>query len=81
MEMTYYSCGEGFQVFDFIEGCGLGFNLGNCAKYIARCGRKGNDEDAIQDLRKAIAYLEREIMVRQRLMDDLEGLAEREAKG
>lgn len=41
-----------------IEAWGLGFNLGNCVKYIARAGRKG---DRLEDLRKALWYLEREI--------------------
>jgi len=41
-----------------IEGWRLGFCLGNAVKYIARAGRKG---DAIEDLRKARWYLDREI--------------------
>jgi len=36
----------------------MGFNLGNCVKYIWRCGLKGNK---IQDLQKARWYLDREI--------------------
>jgi hypothetical protein len=36
----------------------LGFSLGNAVKYILRAGKKG---DAIQDLRKAVWYLNREI--------------------
>lgn len=34
------------------------FCLGNALKYLLRCGKKG---DAVQDLRKAIWYIEREI--------------------
>jgi hypothetical protein len=34
------------------------FNVGNAIKYAWRAGKKG---DAVQDLRKAIWYLEREI--------------------
>ena len=60
------------QVFDFIEAFGLGFNLGNVAKYICRCGRKGDANDAIKDLQKAIVYLEREIEARQKTIDDRE---------
>jgi hypothetical protein len=41
-----------------IEAWGLGFCLGNCIKYISRAGKKG---DALEDLRKARWYLEREI--------------------
>lgn len=41
-----------------IEAWELGFCLGNCVKYIARAGRKG---PALQDLKKARWYLERQI--------------------
>lgn len=36
----------------------LGFNLGNVVKYAARAGKK---DDRLQDLRKALYYLQREI--------------------
>ena len=36
----------------------MGFNLGNAIKYIWRCDLK---KDAIEDLKKAIWYIEREI--------------------
>lgn len=75
----YYS-GNNFEVFDVIEAFDLNFNLGNVAKYICRCGKKGNAQDAINDLCKAISYLEREIETRQKKMSDLEGLARREAQ-
>lgn len=45
-----------------IEGWSLGFCLGNAVKYIARAGRKG---DALEDLRKARWYLDREIKRRE----------------
>ena len=41
----------------------MGFNLGNAVKYIWRCDLK---KDAIEDLKKAIWYLEDEIMRRER---------------
>jgi hypothetical protein len=41
-----------------IEAWGLGFNLGNVVKYISRSGKKGS---AIEDLKKAQFYLDREI--------------------
>jgi hypothetical protein len=41
-----------------IEGWGLGFNLGNCIKYIARADHKGSRQ---ADLVKARWYLDREI--------------------
>lgn len=36
----------------------MGFCLGNAIKYIMRAGRK---DDAVQDLQKAIWYIQREI--------------------
>jgi hypothetical protein len=42
-----------------IEGWGLGFNLGNAIKYIARAEYKGSKE---ADLEKAIWYLQRELL-------------------
>lgn len=47
-----------FEAIKVIEAWGLGFCLGNCIKYIARAGKKGN---RLEDLRKAKWYLEREI--------------------
>lgn len=41
----------------------MGFNLGNALKYIWRCDLK---KDAIEDLRKARWYIEREIAKRTR---------------
>lgn len=46
------------EVIDIIEGFGLNFHLGNVVKYLLRAGRKG---DALEDLKKARWYLEREI--------------------
>ena len=59
----YYKCG-GIEAIDAIEAWGLGFNLGNVVKYIARAGRK--TKDGLQDLRKAAWYLDREIKRRER---------------
>ncbi len=42
----------------------MGFNLGNAVKYIWRCDLK---KDAIEDLRKARWYLDREIAKREGL--------------
>lgn len=47
---------------EVIEDWELGFNLGNCVKYIARCELKGNP---IQDLEKGAYYLNREISRRK----------------
>lgn len=48
------------EVIDFIEDKRLGFNLGNCVKYISRAGKK-NPEKLLEDLEKASWYLYREI--------------------
>lgn len=48
--------GDGMEAIDVIEAWGLGFHLGNAMKYILRAGRKG---PAIDDLRKALWYLNR----------------------
>lgn len=47
-----------YEAIKVIEAWGLGFNLGNLAKYVARAGKKG---DAIEDLEKGRWYLDREI--------------------
>lgn len=54
--------GNTFEVIDVIEDFGLGFSLGNAIKYILRAGKKG---DRIEDLKKAIWYIEREISTDQ----------------
>jgi len=41
----------------------MGFNLGNAIKYIWRCDLK---KDAIEDLRKARFYIDREIAKREK---------------
>lgn len=51
---------DGIEVIDAIESWGLGFNLGNAVKYIARAGKKPG-APAIEDLKKALWYLQREI--------------------
>lgn len=54
------------EVIDYIEDKNLGFCLGNAIKYISRAGRKKSagmaDKDkTIQDLNKAIWYINRRI--------------------
>jgi hypothetical protein len=48
-----------YEAIKVIEAWGLGFCLGNTVKYISRAGRKG---DAVEDLKKARWYLDREIV-------------------
>lgn len=47
-----------YEAIKVIEAWSLGFCLGNTVKYISRAGKKG---DALEDLRKARWYLDREI--------------------
>lgn len=53
----HYNMGK-FEAIDVIEDWKLNFNLGNTVKYISRAGHK---DDIIQDLKKSLWYLQREI--------------------
>ena len=62
---SHYTDGK-IEVIDYIEDKQLGFCLGNAIKYISRAGKKksGNmtdKEKEINDLRKAVWYVERRI--------------------
>ena len=54
----HYGGDTPYEAIKVIEAWQLGFHLGNTVKYIARAGHKG---DALEDLRKARWYLDREI--------------------
>ena len=54
---AHYNTGK-IEVWDAIDEWGLGFGLGNVVKYVARAGHKGS---ALEDIKKAQTYLEREI--------------------
>jgi hypothetical protein len=56
---AHYTDGK-IEVIDYIEDKGLGFCLGNAIKYISRAGKKYKDKE-IEDLKKAIWYIERRI--------------------
>lgn len=47
-----------YEAIKVIEAWGLGFCLGNALKYVARAGKKG---PALEDLKKARWYVDREI--------------------
>jgi len=49
-----------YEVIKVIEALEMDFHLGNTFKYIVRAGKKGSDKE-IQDLEKALWYLERKI--------------------
>tara|TARA_R100000458_G_C8267125_1_gene242115 strand:- start:1474 stop:1761 length:288 start_codon:yes stop_codon:yes gene_type:complete len=56
----YYRRGS-IQPWDFIRSSELNFHLGNVIKYVCRAGHKGDD---IEDLKKAIHYLQNEVEFR-----------------
>lgn len=56
---SYYNDGK-IEVIDFIEDKQLNFSLGNAVKYICRAGKK-DPATAVEDLKKALWYLKREI--------------------
>ena len=53
----YYQRGN-IQVWTFIRDQGLNFHLGNAIKYICRAGHK---DSKVDDLKKAIHYLQNEL--------------------
>ena len=55
----HYADGK-IEVIDFIEDKKLNFNLGNVVKYVARAGKKDKSKE-LEDLQKALWYLQREI--------------------
>ena len=66
---THYANGK-IEPIDFIEDKGLNFNLGNVIKYVARAGRKKSqgkslEAKALEDLKKARFYIDREIQTRE----------------
>lgn len=75
----YYKSGE-LEAFDVIDAFDLDFNLGNAFKYIARARKK---YDKVNDLRKAVTYLNREIekakKERKALLEAYKNLAEKKS--
>lgn len=61
---AHYTSGR-VEVIDAIEAWQLGYRLGNVVKYVARAGKK-DPTKALEDLRKGMWYLQREIASRQR---------------
>lgn len=61
MHKYYYADNREFEPVKVIADWNLNFNLGCAVKYIARQGRKGDIDKDIEDLEKAIDYLEFEI--------------------
>ena len=58
---SHYTDG-GIETIDFIEAKNLPFHLGNAVKYISRAGKKC-PENTIEDLQKAVWYINRYISI------------------
>jgi len=56
----YGGASNQYEAIKVIEAWELGFHLGNTVKYISRAGKKEVDKE-LQDLKKALWYLERKI--------------------
>ena len=67
----HYTDGK-IEVIDYIEDKKLGFCLGNAIKYISRAGKKDKAKE-IEDLKKAIWYINRRILEIKRDSETLEG--------
>jgi len=55
---AHYGGDTTYEAIKVIEAWELNFNTGNAVKYLSRAGKKGN---AVEDLRKAAWYVNREI--------------------
>lgn len=65
----HYGGDTTYEAIKVIEAWKLGFNLGNTVKYISREGKKDTDK-ALEDLKKARWYLDREISNREKEQDN-----------
>lgn len=63
---SHYNKGK-YECIDVIEDWKLGFNLGNCLKYMCRAEHKGKE---LEDLKKAKFYLERQISLREKELNE-----------
>lgn len=56
----YGGANNTYETIRVIDAWQLGFSLGNAVKYISRAGKKPAT-DAIEDLKKAIWYIQHEV--------------------
>jgi hypothetical protein len=66
---AHYNSGR-IEVIEAIEDWSLTYHEGNAVKYIARAGRKNPDKE-VEDLQKAIWYLNRKV---QLLLSEQDGV-------
>ena len=70
---SHYTAG-GVEAIDVIEAWDLNFNLGSVVKYISRAGKKPSvsldkDHKQLEDLKKALWYMNREVERIAKLVD------------
>jgi hypothetical protein len=53
-----------YEAIKVIDNWKLGFSLGNAIKYISRAGKKNTNKE-IEDLKKAIWYIEHHIKIQE----------------
>lgn len=58
---AHYGGDTVYEVIKVIMAWGLGFDLGNAIKYIGRAGKKGGRAQEIEDLKKAVWYINHHI--------------------
>ncbi len=70
---AHYTYGK-IECIDYIEDKGFGFHLANAVKYITRAGVKSSST-TVEDLRKAIWYINRyiELIEKERIDEDMIG--------
>lgn len=61
----YGGAADPYEAIKVIEAWSLGFCLGNAVKYVSRAGRKAG-ADPVEDLKKAVWYINREIANREK---------------
>ena len=66
---SHYCDGRKYEPKDVIRDWGLNFNTGSAVKYLSRAGRKG---DIIEDLEKAIQFIQFEIDYLRQEEDEIE---------
>lgn len=62
---SYYGNDTTYETIKVIEAWQLDFCLGNAVKYISRAGKKDPDKE-IEDLQKAVWYIQRKIQQLER---------------
>ena len=62
---------QNYDVIDFVKDNELNFNEGNVIKYVTRARKKGQH---IDDLKKAMDYLNREIQYIEKLTNEINKL-------